>query len=100
MSEVSDYVRNMTEDKQRRVKNLIKLISGFESTLALEVLASVDYVRKNNPGIDKENTIIAVQNWSERKKDLFKPEYIRIAYDRLEDYANTLNLTRANPLKS
>lgn len=90
LSEISGYVRKMTDDKQRRIKNLIKLISGFESTLALEVLASVDYIRKEKRSISKEDTITAVQNWSERKRDLFKPEYIRIAYDRLEDYANTL----------
>lgn len=90
LSEISGYVRKMTDDKQRRIKNLIRLISGFESTLALEVLASVDYIRKEKRSISKEDTITAVQNWSERKRDLFKPEYIRIAYDRLEDYANTL----------
>ena len=90
LSEISGYVRKMTDDKQRRITNLIKLISGFESTLALEVLASVDYIRKEKRSISKEDTITAVQNWSERKRDLFKPEYIRIAYDRLEDYANTL----------
>lgn len=90
LSEISGYVRKMTDDKQRRIKNLIKLISGFESTLALEVLASVDYIRKEKRSISIEDTITAVQNWSERKRDLFKPEYIRIAYDRLEDYANTL----------
>ena len=90
LSEISGYVRKMTDDKQRRIKNLIKLISGFESTLALEVLASVDYIRKEKRSISKEDTITAVQNWSERKRDLFKPEYIRIAYDRLEEYANTL----------
>ena len=90
LSEISGYVRRMTDEKQRRIKNLIKLISGFESTLALEVLASVDYIRKENRSISKEDTITAVQNWSERKKDLFKPEYIRIAYDRLDNYANTL----------
>mgnify|MGYP002527417572 CR=1 FL=1 len=90
LSEISGYVRKMTDDKQWRIKNLIKLISGFESTLALEVLASVDYIRKEKRSISKEDTITAVQNWSERKRDLFKPEYIRIAYDRLEDYANTL----------
>lgn len=90
LSEISGYVRKMTDDKQRRIKNLIKLISGFESTLALEVLASVDYIRKEKRSISIEDTITAVQNWSKRKRDLFKPEYIRIAYDRLEDYANTL----------
>lgn len=88
-SEVSDYVRKLRGDKQQKIKNLVKLISGFQSALALEVLASVDYIRKSNPGISKTDTVKAVQNWSERKKDLFKVEYINIAYDRLEEYANS-----------
>lgn len=87
LQEIRDYVHKMKDEKKQRVKKLVKLISGFESTLALEVLASVDYIRKEHPGISKDDAIRAVQNWSERKKDLFKVEYISIAYDRLEDYA-------------
>ncbi|MDR0971248.1 MAG: macro domain-containing protein [Bacteroidales bacterium] len=92
LSEVSQYVHKMNDEKQRRVKNLLKLIAGFQSTLALEILASVDYVRKENQGISKEDATIAVQNWSNRKRNLFKPEYISRAYDRLEYYANTIKL--------
>lgn len=90
LHEVSDYVRGMNDDKLQRVKNLIKLISGFQSTLALEVLASVAYVRHQHSGISREEAIKRVQNWSERKKDLFKVEHICIAYDRLEEYANCI----------
>ncbi|MDR0982503.1 MAG: macro domain-containing protein [Culturomica sp.] len=89
--EVRDYVHRLPSDKRKRVVKLTNLIAGFQSTLALEVLASVDYIRKENPGISKEDATVAVQNWSERKRDLFKPEYISIAYDRLENYANTIN---------
>lgn len=48
--------------------------------MALEVLASVDFIRHNNPGISLEDTIAAIHNWSERKNKLFKNEYIQIAY--------------------
>lgn len=89
LKEVSNHVRNMKSEKQQCVKNLIKLITGFESTLALEVLASVDYIRKDNKGMSRQDVVNAVQNWSERKKDLFKIEYINIAYDHLENYANS-----------
>ena len=41
----------------------------------VEVLASVDFIRHNNPGISLEDTIAAIHNWSERKNKLFKNEY-------------------------
>ncbi len=77
------------EDTHRKyfyLKETIRLISGFESTLALEVLASVDFIRHNNPGISMEDTIAAIHNWSERKNKLFKNEYIQIAYDHLDTF--------------
>ncbi len=91
LQEVRDYVHRLPSDKRERVVKLTNLIAGFQSTLALEVLASVDYIRKEHQGIGKEDATLAVQNWSDRKRDLFKPEYISIAYDRLEGYANTIN---------
>ena len=77
------------EDTHRKyfyLKETIRLISGFESTLALEVLVSVDFIRHNNPGISLEDTIAAIHNWSERKNKLFKNEYIQIAYDHLDTF--------------
>lgn len=52
----------------------------------VEVLASVDFIRHNNPGISLEDTIAAIHNWSERKNKLFKNEYIQIAYDHLDTF--------------
>jgi len=88
LPEVSKYIHLMTKDRQQRVKDLIKLIFGFQSALSLEVLASVDFIRKDHPDIGLDDTILAIHNWSERKKDLFKPEYISLAYNRLEQYSN------------
>ncbi len=49
IKEVSDYVRKELSSEQRtRLSNLVKLIDGFQSALALEILASVDFVKKEN----------------------------------------------------
>ena len=86
INEVSSYVRTLDKTEQDSLKETIRLISGFESTLALEVLASVDFIRHNNPGISLEDTIAAIHSWSERKNKLFKNEYIQIAYDHLDTF--------------
>ncbi len=91
MKEVSDYVRNhLIGEQKKRLSHLIKLIDGFQSALALEVLASVDFIRKENPGIDKKETIQKIREWTERKKNLFSDRMISIAYDHLEDYKDFL----------
>ena len=84
--EVSKYIRTLDIEEQNSLKATINLISGFESTLALEVLASVDFIRQQNPGISLADTITAIHNWSERKTKLFKDEYIQIAYDHLDTF--------------
>lgn len=89
IKEVSTYVRTkLKQDQIDRLKLLIKLISGFQSALSLEILASVAYVRNENTGIDLTQTITQIQNWSPRKKHLFKEKYIQIAYSYLDDFAN------------
>ena len=86
INEISEYVRTLDKSEQDSLKETIRLISGFESTLALEVLATVDFIRYNTPGISLEDTIGAIHNWSERKNKLFKNEYIQIAYDHLDTF--------------
>ena len=84
LEEVKKYVETeLPADSRERLEQLITLISGFQSTLSLEVLATVDYVRKEYPGISFEETVQKVWEWSDRKKELFKERYIKIAYDHL-----------------
>lgn len=91
VSEVSSFVKKELKSNQvDKLKNLLSLIDGFQSTLSLEILASVDYIKKENPNISKDETVKAIQSWSYRKKNLFKEKYISIAYDHLEKYANTI----------
>lgn len=89
--EVKEYVEHTLPRSSRdRLVQLVTLVSGFQSTLSLEVLATVDYVRKENTGISLEDTIQKVWEWSERKKALFKERYIQIAYDHLNEAKQTL----------
>jgi hypothetical protein len=88
INEVSEYVRTLDKSEQDSLKETIRLISGFESTLALEVLATVDFIRHTTPGISLDDTINAIHNWSDRKTKLFKNEYIQIAYDHLDTFYN------------
>ena len=83
-AEVSEYVHNHLSSIQiEHIKQLLKLIDGYESAYSLEVLASVAYIRSEHPGIGLDETINEIQAWSSRKKNLFKREHIRAAYEHL-----------------
>ena len=66
---------------------------GYESAYALEVLASVSYVRSQGPGISLDDSIRRIESWSQRKKDLFKLEHIQAAYQHLDTWMNRANKT-------
>jgi O-acetyl-ADP-ribose deacetylase (regulator of RNase III) len=86
--EVSEYVRTkLTIQHRDRLKNLIHLIDGFQSTLSLEILATVDFIRKEHQEYTKEDIMRTIQNWSERKGTLIKSEYVDIALNRLDECA-------------
>lgn len=82
--EVSDYIHNLPTIKQDAIKKVLRILSGFESTFAIEILATVAFIRNNNKGISLADTITAVRNWSERKAKLFSEENIRMAYEHLD----------------
>lgn len=89
--EVKQYVENtLSAESRDRLSHLVELVSGFQSTLSLEVLATVDYVRNENPGISLEETIKKVWEWSDRKRSIFKERYISIAYEHLKEEEMTL----------
>jgi O-acetyl-ADP-ribose deacetylase (regulator of RNase III) len=89
LNEIRDYVHSLKADQIKRIARLTKLIAGFQSALSLEVLASVAWIRREKTNPTKEEVFHYIANWSERKKDLFKEEYISLAWDRLEEYAET-----------
>ena len=81
--EVVDYVHNMSSVQKSNLSAVLKLIDGFESAFAMEILATVAYIMNESPGINLQSVINEVGLWSDRKKRLFSEEVIALAYNRL-----------------
>jgi hypothetical protein len=79
---------------------MVKANSGHPTTLRASDLAKVltrnlynlNYFFPLHRGqkryLQKDDTINAIHNWSDRKTKLFKNEYIQIAYDHLDTFYN------------
>jgi O-acetyl-ADP-ribose deacetylase (regulator of RNase III) len=92
-NEVKEYIaKELSVEQKERLNNLYRLIEGFESSLALEILASVDFLRNENKGIIEEELFEKIQDWNERKRNLIKKEYISIAIQHLDNYSSELHL--------
>ncbi len=74
------------QDAHQRLEQVSQLIEGFETPYGMEMLATVHWVAKENPqaAADVEVAIAAVQAWSDRKRNLFKPSHLQKAWQRLE----------------
>lgn len=87
--EVGEYINtNLTSEQKRRLDNLFRIITGFESTLSLEILASVHYLLNESPGLTKEDLLHKIQSWNDRKKSLITADYVQIAYNHLVKYSD------------
>ena len=64
---------------------LSRLIEGFETPYGMELLATVCWVARENtlPARDEDSAMAAVYQWNARKRSLFKPQHIRLAWRRL-----------------
>jgi O-acetyl-ADP-ribose deacetylase (regulator of RNase III) len=74
-------------DAQKRLERVSNLIYGFETPYGMELLATVHWVatKESDPVQDSEQAIALVHEWSERKRNLFKPQHIRKAWQRLHE---------------
>jgi len=74
-------------ESQGRLERVSQLIYGFETPYGMELLATVHWVatKTANPAKNSEEAIALVHEWSDRKRQLFKPEHIRKAWQRLDE---------------
>ena len=72
-------------DAIERLERVSNLINGFETPYGMELLATVHWVvMENRQAADNsENAIALVHEWNTRKRDLFKPQHIHKAWQRL-----------------
>ena len=81
-----------TNQQQDRIHKLLQMIEGFETPLSMELLATVDYVMKNEVDnfSDLEAVIQKVHSWNPRKQQIMPAAYIQIAHNRLMQFASEL----------
>lgn len=77
-------------DSQRRLARVAELIEGFETPYGMELLATVHWVahhgapHNGSPAASDEAAITQVHAWNPRKRNVFKPDHIRVAWAQLE----------------
>lgn len=86
---IDDANRFLAEypDAIERLERVSKLIRGFETPYGLEMLATIHWVAKEDPraATDCAFAIKKVQDWSSRKRKLFKPQHLQKAWEHLRE---------------
>lgn len=91
--EVEEYItRTLSAEQHARLVRLTDLVAGFRSTYALELLSSVAFILNEEPQLDVPAIQERMKSWSKRKEALADPERVRVAYEHLAAYGNTLSI--------
>ncbi|MBZ2187032.1 MAG: macro domain-containing protein [Bryobacter sp.] len=86
VSQADGFLREHEESKAR-LERVSALISGFETPYGMELLSSVHWVAVHGDPKAKsvEAVTSAVHRWNDRKRNMFKPEHIVAAWERLNE---------------
>lgn len=77
-------------EERSHVLKLIQFVEGFESSLALELLSSVDSHLQENPRLKPSDLYTKLQSWSARKRKLFEEWHVQVAYEHLVRFRENL----------
>ena len=71
--------------EHERLERVSRLIEGFETPYGMELLASVHWVAVHStpPARTEDEAVRGLAAWNERKRRMFRPEHIRVAWERL-----------------
>jgi O-acetyl-ADP-ribose deacetylase (regulator of RNase III) len=74
-------------DSSARLQRVADLIEGFETPYGMELLSTVHWVARHQKprATNADEAVAAVHAWSDRKRQMFKPDHIRIAWQRLQE---------------
>lgn len=81
-----DFLQQHPEAVER-LERVSQLIFGFETPYGMEMLATIHWVatyEDSQAAIDCQTAITRVQQWSDRKKNLFQEKHLRKAWQRLQ----------------
>jgi len=83
--EAEEFLRTCSED-QNRLEEVASLVDGFETPYGMELLSSVHWLVAHEEILcDTESVIEHMSKWNYRKKNLFRPEHIKVAWDRIQE---------------
>lgn len=89
--EVENYIKKeLKAEQKQRLDEVIKLTNRFESTFALELLATVDYITHQDNVDNVEDVMKSIATWNKRKTDLFKPDQVEVALKHLKEYSSKI----------
>ena len=83
VDDANDFLRT-TPDTLNRLNRVTNLVSGFESSFGLELLATVHWIANRDPELTLEEIVWRVHAWGPGKRR-FSSRQIGIAYQRLAD---------------
>jgi O-acetyl-ADP-ribose deacetylase (regulator of RNase III) len=72
--------------EHERLDRVSRLIEGFETPYGMELLSSVHWlaIHATPTAASPDAAISGMAAWNDRKRRMFKPEHIRVAWNRLE----------------
>ncbi|EFI34820.1 Appr-1-p processing domain protein [Desulfonatronospira thiodismutans ASO3-1] len=84
--DAADVLLSKHLEAYKHLNRVADLVDGFETPYGMEMLSSVHWLAVHERlAVDQQSAISAMAGWNERKKCLFKPEHICIAWDRLQE---------------
>ena len=71
--------------EHQRLARVNHLIEGFETPYGMELLASIHWLAVHEKPVARtqEDAVAGIQAWNERKRHMFRPAHIHVAWDRL-----------------
>ena len=74
-------------DAEARLERVARLMEGFETPFGLELLSSVHWVAAKETSLagSSDEALEKVHSWNHRKRTIFEPRHIRIAWTRLKE---------------
>lgn len=84
--EEADAFLAQHKESLQRLERVSELIAGFETPYGMELIASVHWVAAHDKPTAKDEKMAAqaVHTWNDRKRSMFQPHHVEVAWSRLK----------------
>lgn len=82
----ADHFLQNHQNAAEHLERVADLVDGFETPYGMELLASVHWAAVHDGAVSDAGSVVAAMAcWNDRKRRLFKPAHIQLAWERLRD---------------